>query len=159
MTLSLSKIFTSAIALSIASCAQPAQEAQVTKSAVSTPKPQPAQLKVCAKITSISLPDLFTLQQSGRVLLYDARPGFYYHLGHLPGALSLPKSGCDVQIAQRQTQIKAALAAKKTIVIYCTNLACPDARTVAAHLANLGYPCSTLTGGWEAWKESGLPTE
>ena len=94
------------------------------------------------------------------MLLYDARPGFFYNLGHLPGAISLPKSAdCDAQIIKREAEIKAALAAKKTIVVYCTNLACPDARTVAIYLAGFGHSSSTLTGGWEAWKESGLPTE
>ncbi len=111
------------------------------------------------KLTSISLTELFALQQSGNVLIYDARPGYFYLLGHIPGAISLPKSDCDAQIAKREAEIKAAIAAKKPIVIYCTNLLCPDARTVANHLAGFGYSSSVLSGGWESWKESGLPTE
>lgn len=111
------------------------------------------------KITSVSLTDAFTMQQSETALILDARPGFFYGLGHLPGAISFPKSHCDELITKHEGEIKAALAAKKTIIVYCTNLLCPDARTVADHLASSGYSSSTLTGGWESWKESGLPTE
>lgn len=155
MTCHRSRLLTAAIALGLASCAQPVVQ--------ETPVPavkKPVRMNGRGKITSISLTELFALQQADQVLLYDARPGFFYSLGHLPGAISLPKSAdCDAQITRREAEIKAALAAKKTIVIYCTNLACPDARTVAIHLAGFGYSSSTLTGGWEAWKESGLPTE
>ena len=155
MTFHRSQFLTAAIALGLASCAQPV----VPETPVAAMK-KPVRINDRGKITSISLTELFALQQSDRVLLYDARPGFFYNLGHLPGAISLPKSeDCDEQITEREAEIKAALAAKKTIVIYCTNLACPDARTVAIHLAGFGYSSSTLTGGWEAWKESGLPTE
>ncbi len=146
---------TAAIVLGLASCAQPV----VPETKVAALK-KPVGMNGRGKITSISLNDLFALQQSDRVLLYDARPGFFYGLGHLPGAISLPKSpDYDEQIVKREAEIKAALAAKKTIVVYCTNLTCPDARSLAIHLAGFGYSSSTLTGGWEAWKESGLPTE
>ena len=147
-----------AIALGLASCAQPARQATPETPLAAVKKP--VKMHGRGKITSISLSELFALQQADQVLLYDARPRFFYNLGHLPGAISLPKSAdCDAQITQREPEIKAALAAKKTIVVYCTNLACPDARSIAIHLAGFGYSSSTLTGGWDAWQESGLPTE
>ncbi len=159
MTSHRSQFLTAAIALGLASCAQPARQAAVQETPAAAVK-KPVRMNGRGKITSISLTELFALQQAGQVLLYDARPAFFYALGHLPGALNLPKSSdCDAEISKRETEIKAALAAKKTIVIYCTNLTCPDARTIAIHLAGFGYPSSTLTGGWDAWKESGLPTE
>ena len=111
------------------------------------------------KVSSISLTDFFPLHESGKVLLFDARPGFFYSLGHIPGAINLPKDGCDAQIDKRESELKAAIAAKKTIVIYCTNLLCPDARAVATHLADRGYSSAVLSGGWETWKDSGMPTE
>lgn len=111
------------------------------------------------KVSSISISDFFALQQSGDVLLYDARPGFFYGLGHIPGAISLPKSNIEAHIEKHEDEIKAAVAAKKPIVVYCTNFACPDARAVAMRLAGYGYSSATLTGGWESWKEAGLPTE
>ena len=154
------KLLTLALAAGLASCAQPVAVAPVVKK-VEAPraKPRPARLNGRGKVTSISLTELFALQQSGSVLIYDARPGFFYALGHIQGAINLPKPDCDAQIEKREAEIKAAIAAKKTIVVYCTNLLCPDARTVAIHLAGFGYSSSTLSGGWESWKEAGLPTE
>jgi 3-mercaptopyruvate sulfurtransferase SseA len=150
--------------ISFASCAPPAQEApapapaQKTEASAKPVKKQP-RLNGRGKVSSISLTEAFTLQQSGEALIYDARPPFYFALGHLPGAINLPKANCDEQILKREAEIKAALAAKKTIIVYCTNFACPDARTVAIHLASFGHSSSTLTGGWDAWKDAGLPTE
>jgi rhodanese-related sulfurtransferase len=152
-----------AIALTVACCAHPAQQAPVaqaaTVAAVVIKKPKPVRMNGRGKIATTSLTEFFPLHAAGSVLLYDARPSFFYHLGHIPGAISLPKDGCDAQIRKREPEIKAALAEKKTVVIYCTNLMCPDARAVATHLADYGYSSATLSGGWETWKESGMPTE
>lgn len=158
MTFYKATISSAALAIAMASCAPPARKLPVAKPAAPVVK-EPARLNGRGKITSISLTDLFALQQTDGALVFDARPGFFYSLGHIPGAISLPKAGCDAEIDKREDEIKAALAAKKTIVVYCTNLTCPDARTVATHLSSFGYPSSTLGGGWESWKESGLPTE
>lgn len=155
------KLVILAAAIGISSCTPPVPEAPVKKAAapVATPEPKPVRMNGRGKVTSISLTEVFTLQQSGNVLIFDARPGFFYSLGHIPGAISLPKPDCDAQIVKREAEIKAALAANKTIVVYCTNLLCPDARTVANHLAGFGHSSSVLSGGWDSWKESGLPTE
>ncbi len=153
------KLLTLALAAGLASCAQPVAEVRVKKVATPLATAKPVRMNGRSKVTSISLTELFTLQQSGNVLLYDARPGYFYFLGHITGAINLPKADCDAQIEKREAEIKAAISAKKPIVIYCTNLLCPDARTVATHLAGFGYSSSTLTGGWESWKESGLPTQ
>ncbi|GAA5118360.1 rhodanese-like domain-containing protein [Luteolibacter yonseiensis] len=149
------------VTLAMVSCATPVRKAHESKEEHSVKKtaPKPVRMNGRGKITSVSLTDAFTLQQSDKALILDARPGFFYGLGHLPGALSFPKSDCDALIEKHEGEIKAALAAKKTIIVYCTNLLCPDARTVATHLADSGYSSSVLTGGWESWKESGLPTE
>ncbi|MCX8496261.1 MAG: rhodanese-like domain-containing protein [Akkermansiaceae bacterium] len=148
------------VALMLASCSTPPANPTQTAAIVSAPgKRIESPLNGRKKVSSVSLTELFELQQSNRVLLFDARPWIFYSLGHLPGAISLPKANCDEQITKHQAEIKSAMAAHKSIVIYCTNMACPDARTVAMHFADCGYPCATLLGGWESWKESGLPTE
>lgn len=164
MTFSRTALLIPGLALAFSACA-PQEPRGPTDPKVANVKPaepapkKPVRMNDRGKVSSISLTDLFALQQSGQVLIYDARPGFFYNLGHLPGASSLPKMNCDEQITKREAEIKAALAEKKTIVVYCTNLLCPDARTVANHLAGFGYSSSVLTGGWDSWKESGLPTE
>jgi rhodanese-related sulfurtransferase len=120
---------------------------------------KPVRMNGRGKVSSISIEDLFPLQESGKALIYDARPAFFYRLGHIPGAISLPKSDADARIEKRKSEIESALAAGKTIVVYCTNTLCPDARTVANHLAGYGYNSSVLSGGWDHYKEAGLPVE
>jgi rhodanese-related sulfurtransferase len=121
--------------------------------------PEPERRIQLGKVTAVSVADFFVLQQSESVLTLDARPGFYFNLGHIPGAIHLPKSDFSARFPKREKEIKAALAAGKTIVIYCTDLQCPDARALATRLAQSGYSSSVLTGGWAAWKESGLLVE
>ena len=110
-------------------------------------------------VSSISLDDFFALQQSGKALVFDARTAFFYHLGHIPGAINLPKNRCDEAIAARESEIKTALAAGKTIIVYCSGITCPDARTVAIHISGFGFPASTFSGGWEAWRQADMPGE
>ena len=146
-------------AVSMVSCASPRKVASTEKAETPPEKRAPVRLNGRGKITSISLTDLFTLQQSDQAIIFDARPRFFYNLGHIPGAISLPKDGSEAVIHERGDEIKAALTAKKTIVVYCTNFTCPDARTVAIHLSSFGYSSSTLADGWDGWKDTGLPTE
>ncbi len=164
MTVCRFKLLVIAGAIGVSACTPPpAPEAPVKQVAAPVakpkPKPKPVLMNSRGKVSSISLTDFFALQQSGEVLIFDARPAFFYNLGHIPGAISLPKTDCDAQIVKREAEIKAAIAAGKPIVVYCTNLLCPDARTVASHLASFGYSSSTFGGGWDSWKESGMPTE
>ncbi len=150
------------VALAIAACAgtNHPQPASHTDSVATKPKyKKPVRMNGRGEISSISLDDFFTLQQSGKVLIYDARPAFFYQLGHIPGAISLPKNDCDEKIATREGEIKAALASGRKIVAYCTSFTCPDARALAIHISGFGYPVAVFDGGWDAWKDAGMPTE
>lgn len=155
--------FTAILAVGFASCAKPAPQAPVKAPPTpvlqqkSEPKPKPAAPR--GQVTSISMEQLFLLHQNGEVFLLDARPSFFYSLGHIQGAISMPSGGSAEHIKLREKEIKTVLAAKKTIVLYCTNAACPDARAVAENLAEAGYSSSVLVGGYESWKDSGLPVE
>jgi len=111
------------------------------------------------RVTRIMLGDLFKLQQENRVLIFDVRPSFLYQLGHIPGAVNWPKSSFNAQLAANEARISAARAAKKPVVIYCVDFACPDARTVATWLSGRGHSAAVLEGGWDAWKTGGLPAE
>lgn len=119
----------------------------------------PARTSNWGVVSTISFERFFALQQSGKALVFDARSGFFYHLGHIPGAIHLPKQNCDEQIRNRETQIKSALATGKTIVVYCTGLNCPDAMTVASRLSVFGHPAAVFSGGWDAWKDADMPSE
>ncbi len=145
-------------ALALAACAKPpvAEPPAPEK----PPYKKPVRMNGRGKVSSISLERFFALQQSGKALVYDARPAFFYNLGHIPGAIHLPKHNCDQTIHEREEeQIKAALADGKQIIVYCTGFTCPDARTVAIHISGFGYPAAVFSGGWDAWQEAGMPVE
>lgn len=137
-------------------CREPAPPVQPATKLKAVVKPQARQRGAVSKI---DLTKLFVLQQGGQVLIYDARPGFVHAFGHLPGALNWPRGLFDSQRLQHEPELKDAIAADRTIVIYCTDAACPDAGAVAERIAKLGYPVSVLDGGFAAWKEAGLPIE
>jgi rhodanese-related sulfurtransferase len=151
--------------LAVVSCVQQIVEdpiAEVTERSSlknSTPvEPKPATPQG-GRVTRIMLGDLFQLQQTGGALIFDVRPGFIYQLGHIPGAISWPKNSFQSQLSAHETEIVAARAAKKPVVVYCVDLACPDARTVAGLLAERGHSIAVLEGGYDAWKTGDLPTE
>lgn len=121
--------------------------------------PKPIRTISRGEISSISLEQFFALQQSGKALVFDARPGFFYHLGHIPGAIHLPKKNRDYQIRNRQTEIKSALATGKIIIVYCSGRNCPDAMTVATQLSVFGHPAAVFSDGWDAWKDADMPSE
>ncbi len=163
-----------ALALALAACAEKPlaspfegsadgphlDAAAIQKASTEKPKNQkPTPAISRGKVSTISLERFFALQQSGKALVFDARPGFFYHLGHIPGAIHLPKQNCDAQIRNRETEIKSALAKGKTIVVYCSGLNCPDAMTVASRLSVFGHPAAVFSGGWDAWKDADLPSE
>ena len=142
-----------------ATLAKPGPAAQKSTEKKSTYKKPRIGMNERGDVSSISLEQFFLLHQSGKALVIDARPKFFYNLGHIPGAISLPKNNCDEQIAGREAEIKSALAAGKTIVVYCTGLTCPDARTVAMHIAGFGHSATIFSGGWNAWTDAGMPVE
>ena len=111
------------------------------------------------KLTVIDMTGLFPRQQAGGVLLYDVRPGFVTGFGKIPGAVSWPRGDFDRRLSLSETEIRAARAAGKPVVIYCTDADCPDSREVAEKLAARGHDVSILEGGYADWKEAGLPTE
>jgi rhodanese-related sulfurtransferase len=158
-------LFPVAVACVIASCAPSPAPAPApspaTQDGTKPPAPEKKRLPASQRgaVSSISLTKLFELQQSGNVLIYDARPSVFFREGHIPGAISVPKSVAEEAIQVRDPELKAAKAAGKPIVVYCTGILCSDARTVARHLASAGYSSSTFAGGWDEWKAAGLPTE
>lgn len=133
----------------------PAPEQPEKTESLAAPR-QPA-LKGTA--TVMGLEKFFELQQAGRLLVFDARPSIIHAFGAIPGAINWPRSAFDNELATHEPEIRKARAEGKTVVVYCTDLECPDARAVAERLADLGYDSSVLEGGYAMWKESGLSLE
>lgn len=105
-------------------------------------------------ITRMPLGNLYQLTQGKAALVFDVRPPIFYKMSHIPGAISFPKANFDKDIEKHEKQIKAANKNQTPVVLYCTDLACPDALTVATQLSERGHDVSVLQGGYEAWKSA-----
>ncbi|MBA3707521.1 MAG: rhodanese-like domain-containing protein [Planctomycetes bacterium] len=87
--------------------------------------------------------------------IIDVRPRAAYDQGHVPGAISL---------AFRDGRFEAnpftmtTSPPTGTIVVYCSNEDCGDARLAAASLsAALGQPIAVYLPGYAAWKAAAKP--
>ena len=116
--------------------------------------------------------------ERGGALILDARPELFHRLGHIPGALSLPRDDfeqgymalkdCiiallrngiidagakpDVPSENAMDNLAFGLAKNYPLVLYCANDTCKDAELAREALAKLGYTrISIYTGGWAEW--------
>jgi rhodanese-related sulfurtransferase len=108
---------------------------------------------------SIDVEELFGLQQSGNVLIYDVRLPYFYGIDHIPGSISWPHTDYDAQVQKRDIEIQKALADGKKVVVYCFNIGCPEARNVAKKLARRDYVIHVFGSGIDTWRTAGLPLE
>jgi len=112
----------------------------------------PAVPASAGQVSRMPLGDLYQLVQGKAALIYDVRPAIFHKIGNIPNSISWPKSAFDRDLAKHEPRIRAANTQNTPVVIYCTDLACPDAVTVATKLAARGHSVSVLQGGYEAWK-------
>jgi len=87
-------------------------------------------------------------------VLVDARAAFFYQMGHLPGAVSLPVE--ETETAELETW-RAALPSGVEIIIYCSDFLCPMADQLARKMMPLGLKPIVFSPGYDAWEEMGLP--
>jgi len=124
------------------------------------PKPKPASWPVRGEISSLSFEKLFELRENGKVHLIDARHPYFYQLGCIPGAISLPADDeLDARIAAMKPALEKAVAEGRQIVVYCNGFGCRDARTVSRRLARFGFDVAVFGGGWKAWQKAEMPAE
>jgi rhodanese-related sulfurtransferase len=110
-------------------------------------------------IESIDVEELFEIQQSGKVLIYDVRHPYFHSIDHIPGSINWPHTEYDAQVQRRDIEIQKALAEGKKVVVYCFNLGCPEARNVAKKLARRDYEIHVFGAGIDTWRTAGLPLE
>lgn len=98
------------------------------------------------------------LVESKEAVVLDARPEIFHRLGHVPGALSLPREDFEASFALHRSRLESDKGA--LIVIYCSGSACEDSDLVRKALHRLGFTrVSVFKGGWAAWTSAGLPEE
>lgn len=106
----------------------------------------------------IDLEKLNALLESKKAIVIDARPEIFHRLGHIPGALSLPRDDFEESYAKH----KDTLAKNKleVLVVYCSSSSCGDSDLIRNALRVLGYERVTVfRGGWSEWTSAGLMEE
>jgi len=98
----------------------------------------------------------FLAEKRGHVL--DARSGAVYRLGHIPGALSLPRENFESAYARIQDLLETDK--DRPLAVYCNSRSCTDSEHVRKELLSRGYSQILMfKGGWVVWSQSGLPEE
>lgn len=149
-----------ACVLAFASCAKPeTKPTEVVKEAEIKSKPlkTPPRVNKLGKTSGMGIEELYPLQQSGDVLIYDVRVPYFYAIDHIPGAINWPYNQYEEQVQMRDIEIQKAQAEGKKVVLYCFSLTCAEARNVAKKLSRRDYEIHVLTMGIDSWREAGLP--
>ena len=153
------------IATLLVSCEsrKPMVETPPVSPSTSEPQSKPVKMpptnKKLGAIESTGVEELFGLQQSGNVLIYDVRVPYFYAIDHIPGSINWPHTDYDAQVQKRDIEIQKALAEGKKVVVYCFNSGCPEARNVAKKLARRDYVIHVFSAGIDTWRTAGLPLE
>jgi rhodanese-related sulfurtransferase/DNA-binding transcriptional ArsR family regulator len=103
------------------------------------------------ELEPVSREDLVARLRDGRATLLDVRPEDEFSLGHLPGALNVPLSALERQLAD--------LPRDRDIIAYCRGPYCVLSFEAVAALRALGYRVRRLEDGYPEWKAAGLPVE
>ncbi|MBI3553358.1 MAG: rhodanese-like domain-containing protein [Elusimicrobia bacterium] len=90
------------------------------------------------------------LKERKDIKIVDVRDPKSYAKGHIPRAVNLPNE---------KWHKTTALDKRKTNIVYCYAQTCHLATRAAFEFASQGFPVVELEGGFETWKEKGLPVE
>lgn len=88
------------------------------------------------------------IEEGAPVNRVDVRAASDYALGHIPGAVNLPRD---------QWESAKGLSREKTNVIYCYSQTCHLAASAAAEFSRKGFSCVELEGGFNTWLKAQLP--
>jgi rhodanese-related sulfurtransferase len=103
-------------------------------------------------VCEITVAEAKELLDKGGDLFIDCREPKEYKMGHVPGAINIPRGLLEFKIAEKVPD-KA-----ENMVVYCKSggRACLSACT----LCRMGYKnAKNMAGGWAAWEKAGYPIE
>jgi len=85
--------------------------------------------------------------KNGGAILIDARTGFQFNAGHIPGAINIPYNNNRLLEFYNKHGLET-----KPLIVYCSDPNCPAAEILSRELANIGYKNIALyAGGWKDW--------
>ena len=115
-----------------------------------TPKDLVAMAK--AEITSIDVAKGKSIFDQGGYLFIDVREPAEYKMGHIPGAINIPRGLVEFKIAAEVEEKDAK------VVVYCKSGGRSSLATQS--LEKLGYTALlNMDGGWLAWEKAEYPVE
>ena len=103
-----------------------------------------------AKIREVRASDAVNNPEPG-VIYYDCREPNEYALGHIPGAVFLPRGNLE-------TKVEAVLPRNKTILVYCAS---GNRSALAADtMQQMGYTdVASMADGFRGWVDAGGEVE
>jgi rhodanese-related sulfurtransferase len=90
------------------------------------------------------------LERKENINIVDVRTSEDYSKGHIPGAISLPRSSWISHFGLKKDRVN---------IIYCYSETCHLAAAAAKQFAEDGFPVMELEGGFETWQRLNLPIE
>ncbi|MCC7518024.1 MAG: rhodanese-like domain-containing protein [Verrucomicrobiae bacterium] len=109
-------------------------------------------------VREVGLEEFREFVSGRRGLVLDARPEIFHRLGHVPGALSLPRDDFEKAYARQRSKLEGNK--DLPVAVSCSDAHCEDGRMVAEALQRLGFRHVLLfKGGWAEWTRAGLPEE
>jgi rhodanese-related sulfurtransferase len=131
------------IALIIGGCASATHKTMTTKEMVAEAK---------ESICEVTVSEAKGLLDKGGYIFLDCREPKEYKMGHVPGALNIPRGLLEFKIVNKVADKSSP------IVMYCKSggRGCLAACT----LCRMGYEnVMNMDGGWLAWEKAGYPVE
>lgn len=121
-------------------------------------KPRAHENAAPAGWTQLDLEAFRRMVDRKEAVILDARPEVFYDLGHVPGALSLPREDFEARYKALRGELERDKS--RPVAVYCTNADCEDSWLVAEALVKLSHPkVFVFKGGWDDWSAAGLPEE
>ena len=106
-------------------------------------------------VSYITLAEAESLFAQGQAVFVDTRSEEDYRQGHIVGAVNIPFEEFDPRVLE-----EISLPYGSAIVVYCDGSECQSSTNLAKHLAEKDYAdIRVFFGGWQEWKDSGLPIE
>lgn len=104
---------------------------------------------------SINVQKAYELMDNKNVKFVDARDKLLYDDEHIQGSLNI-----SVMEFDPESPILEKINKKDSVIIYCDDEICGLSKKLLEKLDKLGFKnLFVLEGGWELWKNIGLPTE
>ncbi len=107
------------------------------------------------EIPRITIDQAKAIHDSGRAVFIDTRGRPAYEQGRIKGSVSMPMNDMPELLPKLRPLFKG-----KLLVTYCDGSGCKISDSTAFNLLDNGFErLAIFYGGWESWKEAGLPVE